>query len=253
MKEKRKITTLLSAMGLCCALSVPAVGLAAEVLSPAQKAEVQQIIGSYLKENPEVVIDAIQAWRQQREAAESAITKEAIAELMAEAVNTQSPVWGNPAGDTIVVEFFDYNCPYCKKVFPSMEKLIADDGNIKIVMKELPVLGPDSEYAAKAALAAQMQGKYNQFHAQMMNQGGRLSRDGVLAAAKAVGLDLEKLQKDMGSAQVQQELERSSVWAQRLGVNGTPAFVIGEELIPGAIDGQRMKHFVELARKKKQQ
>jgi len=248
-----KKVKLFTAMGLSSALLVSAAGYAAEALSPAQKAEVQQIISNYLKENPEVVIDAIQAWRQQQEAAESAITKEAIAELMAEAVNTQSPVWGNPDGDTIVVEFFDYNCPYCKKVFPSMERLIADDGDIKIVMKELPVLGPDSEYAAKAALAAQMQGKYDQFHAQMMTQGGRLSRDGVLVAAKAVGLDLEKLKKDMESVEVQQELERNSVWAQRLGVNGTPAFVIGEELIPGAIDGQRMKHFVDLARKKKQQ
>ncbi len=251
MREIRKKTTLLATLGLCSALSVSATGFAAETLSPAQKVEVQQIIGSYLKENPQVVIDAIQAWRQQQEAAETAILKEAITELMAEARDTKSPVWGNPRGNTIVVEFFDYNCPYCKKVFPSMEKLIADDGEIKIVMKELPVLGPDSEYAAKAALAAQIQGKYNQFHARMMGKGGRLSRDGVLAAAKAVGLDLEKLQKDMESVQVQQELERSSVWAQRLGVNGTPAFVIGEELIPGAIDGQRMKHYVELARKKK--
>ncbi|WP_456380811.1 DsbA family protein [Thiolapillus sp.] len=252
MRQNRKIS-LLAAMGLCATLAVPATGVAADALSPAQKAEVQQLIGSYLKENPEVVIEAIQAWRQQQDAAAAAITRKAIAELMAEAADTKSPVWGNPEGSTVVVEFFDYNCPYCKKVFPSMEKLIADDGDIKIVMKELPVLGPDSEYAAKAALAAQIQGKYDQFHARMMNQGGRLSRDGVLAAAKAVGLDLEKLQKDMESAEVQQELERTSAWAQRLGVNGTPAFVIGEELIPGAIDGQRMKQYVELARKKKQQ
>ncbi|WP_457670860.1 DsbA family protein [Thiolapillus sp.] len=253
MKEKRKISILSAAMGLCCALSVPAVVLAAETLSSAQKAEVQEMIGAYLKENPEVVIEAIQAWRKQQDAAEAAITRKAIAELMAEAADTKSPVWGNPEGNTIVVEFFDYNCPYCKKVFPSMEKLIAEDGDIKIVMKELPVLGPDSEYAAKAALAAQMQGKYDQFHARMMNQGGRLSREGVLAAAKAVDLDLNQLQKDMQSPEVQQELARSSAWAQRLGVNGTPAFVIGEELIPGAIDGQRMKQYVELARKKNQQ
>jgi len=240
---------LLSAISLCTAMVVSAPGFAVEALSPAQRAEVQQLVGSYLKENPEVVIEAIQAWREQQEAVEAAVLKETIGELMAESQNTQSPVWGNPNGDVTVVEFFDYNCPYCKQVFPSVKKLIADDGNIKVIMKELPVLGVNSEYAAKAALAAQKQGKYEQFHAQMMNKGSRLSQKGVEAAAKQIGLDLEQLKRDMESKEVQLELERTSLWAQRLGVNGTPAFVIGEELIPGAIDGQRMKQFVELARK----
>ncbi len=242
---------LLTAMGLSTALFAATPGFAAEALTPAQKAEVQQLIGSYLKENPEVVIEAIQVWRQKQDAAEAAMTRDTITELMAEARNTKSPVWGNPKGNVTIVEFFDYNCPYCKKVFPSVKKLIADDGNIKVVMKELPVLGPNSEYAAKAALAAQKQGKYDLFHAQMMNKSSRLSKEGVHDAAKAVGLDLDQLQKDMESPEIRQELERASVWAQRLGVNGTPAFVIGEELIPGAIDGDRMKQFVELARKKK--
>ncbi|WP_456405204.1 DsbA family protein [Thiolapillus sp.] len=239
------------ALGLSSALIAAAPAFAAEALTPAQKAEVQQLIGSYLKENPEVVIEAIQAWRQKQDAAEAAILKEAIDELMAEAKDTKSPVWGNPEGDVTVVEFFDYNCPYCKQVFPSVKKLIADDGNIKVVMKELPVLGPNSEYAARAALAAQKQGKYDAFHAQMMSKGSRLSQDGVHAAAEKAGLDLEKLKKDMESPEVEQELARNSVWAQRLGVNGTPAFVIGEELIPGAIDGQRMQQFVDRARKQK--
>ncbi len=151
MKKKRLIT----ALGLSAALFASSSGFTAEALTPAQKAEVQKLIGSYLKENPEVVIDAIQAWRKKQDAAEAAMTKEAIAELMAETKDTRSPVWGNPKGDVTIVEFFDYNCPYCKKVFPSVKKLIADDGNIRVVMKELPVLGPNSEYAAKAALAAQ--------------------------------------------------------------------------------------------------
>lgn len=242
---------LFAALGLSSALFVSATGFAAEALSPAQKAEVQKIIGTYLKENPQVVIDAIQAWRQQQDAAEIAILKEAIAELMVMAKDSKNPVRGNAGADTIIVEFSDYNCPYCKKVFPSVEKLLADDGNIKVVMKELPVLGPNSEYAAKAALAAHKQGKYEAFHAQMMSKSSRLSQDGVHAVAKKVGLDLEQLKKDMESSEVRQELVRNSMWAQRLGINGTPAFVIGEELIPGAIDAERMKRFVELARKQK--
>ena len=244
MNKKRLIT----ALGLSAALFASSSGFTAEALTPAQKAEVQKLIGSYLKENPEVVIDAIQAWRKKQDAAEAAMTKEAIAELMAETKDTRSPVWGNPKGDVTIVEFFDYNCPYCKKVFPSVKKLIADDGNIRVVMKELPVLGPNSEYAAKAALAAQKQGKYDLFHAQMMSKSSRLSREGVLSAAEKVGLDMDQLKKDMESSAVQQELERASVWAQRLGINGTPAFVIGDQLIPGAIDGQQMKRYVEKAR-----
>ncbi|BAO45237.1 DsbA family protein [Thiolapillus brandeum] len=240
---------LIAAMGLVSVMGLSNVSLAAdEGLSAAQKAEVKALIGSYLKENPEVVIEAIQAWRSKQEAAESAMISESIKELMAEAKNTASPVWGNPKGDVTVVEFFDYNCPYCKSVFPSMHKLVKEDGNIKVVMKEFPVLGENSVYAAKAALAAQKQGKYEQFHSRMMSKDSRLSRDGVIAAAKQVGLDVDRLKKDMESSEVQEELDRSSIWAQRLGIGGTPAFVIGEELIPGAIDGGQMKRYVEKAR-----
>ncbi len=241
----------LIAIGMAAAVAFPSLSVASEALTPAQQAEVKQLIGSYLKENPEVVIEAIQTWRKQQDAAEAAMVKEAISELMLEAQSTQSPVIGNPKGDVTVVEFFDYNCPYCKKVFPSMEKLIADDGNIRFVLKELPVLGDNSLYAAKAALAAQKQGKYNQFHAQMMGKNSRLSPEGVLAAAKKVGIDLQQLKKDMASNDIQQELERASVWAERLGITGTPAFVIGEKMIPGAIDGNAMKRYVDLARKNK--
>jgi protein-disulfide isomerase len=240
------------ALGMSAAIALPSLGFAADSLTAAQQAEVKKLIGSYLKENPEVVIEAIQTWRKQQDVAEAAMIKEAISELMKETPTTQSPVWGNPEGDVTVVEFFDYNCPYCKKVFPSMKKLIADDGNIKVVMKELPVLGENSVYAARAALAAQKQGKYEQFHAQMMNKGSRLSPDGVMAAAGKVGINLDQLKKDMESADVQQELERVSVWAERLGITGTPAFAIGDKLIPGAIDGNAMKRYVELARKNRE-
>ncbi len=239
---------LMTALGLVSAMGLSSVSLAADALSPQQKAEVQALIGSYLKENPEVVIEAIQAWRSKQEAAEAAMINESVKELMAETENTHSPVWGNPNGDVTVVEFFDYNCPYCKSVFPSMHALVKKDGNIKVVMKELPVLGENSVYAAKAALAAQKQGKYEQFHSRMMSRDSRLSRDGVMAAAKQVGLDIDKLKKDMESPDVQEELDRANIWAQRLGISGTPAFVIGEELIPGAIDGRQMKRYVDKAR-----
>ncbi len=246
-----KKTNIIATLGLVSALALSAGAMAGTALSPEQQAEVKALIGSYLKENPEVVIEAIQAWRSKQEAAEAAMTREAIQELMAEVKDTSSPIWGNPQGDVTVVEFFDYNCPYCKSVFPGMRKLVREDGNIKVVMKELPVLGPNSKYAAKAALAAQKQGKYEAFHAQMMSKESRLSPEGVIAAAKKVGLDIDRLKKDMDSAEVTEELNRSNIWAQRLGVSGTPAFVIGDELIPGAIDGRQMKRYVDKARAKK--
>ncbi len=243
-----KKTNIIATVGLVSALGLSAGAMAGTALSPEQQAEVKALIGSYLKENPEVIIEAIQAWRSKQEAAEAAMTREAIQELMAEAKGTSSPVWGNPQGDVTAVEFFDYNCPYCKSVFPGMRKLVREDGNIKVVMKEFPVLGPNSEYAARAALAAQKQGKYEAFHVEMMGKQSRLSPEGVIAAAKKVGLDIDRLKKDMDSAEVTEELDRNNIWAQRLGISGTPAFVIGDELIPGAIDGRQMKRYVDKVR-----
>lgn len=217
-------------------------------LTPDQKQEIEALVSDYLQRNPQVVIDAIQAWQRQQKAAEEALLRQTIAELHEEVKSTASPAWGNPRGKTVVVEFSDYNCPYCKRVFPEVASLVEEDGDIRVVMKELPVLGPGSEYAAKAALAAQKQGKYEAFHRQMMSSGARVSRDGVDQVAKQVGLDLERMKRDMESAEVAEELEKNQLWAERLGITGTPAFVIGEQVIPGAIDASRMKRFVEAAR-----
>ena len=219
-------------------------------LTPEQKQEIEQLVADYLEQNPEVVIKAIQAWREQQKAAEAALLKQTIDELRKEVEHSSSPVWGNPEGKTVIVEFSDYNCPYCKRVFPEVARLVEEDGDIRIVMKELPVLGPGSEYAAKAALAAWKQGKYEAFHKLMMTSGARVSRDGVNAVAREAGLDLERMKKDMESPEVEQELQQNQLWAERLGITGTPAFVIGDEMIPGAIDGKSMMRLVEAARGK---
>ena len=222
-------------------------------MTPEQKEEIEQLIADYLEQNPEVVINAIHVWQQKQEAAEAALQKETIAELYKEVAHTNSPSWGNPDGKTVIVEFSDYNCPYCKRVFPEVHKLVKDDGDIRVVMKELPVLGPGSEYAAKAALAARKQGKYQAFHDEMMTSGARVSRDGVNKVARRIGMDLEQMQKDMDSSETRQELAKNQLWAERLGITGTPAFVIGDELVPGAIDGATMKRLVEAARKNGQE
>jgi protein-disulfide isomerase len=222
-------------------------------LTPEQKQEIEQLVADYLEQNPEVVIKAIQAWREQQKAAEAALLKQTIGELRQEVAHGKSPEWGNPQGKTVIVEFSDYNCPYCKRVFPEVERLVEKDGDIRIVMKELPVLGPGSEYAAKAALAARKQGKYQAFHKQMMTGNARVSRDGVDAMARQAGLDLERMKRDMESPEIEQELQHNQLWAERLGISGTPAFVIGDKVIPGAIDGKTMKRLVEAARAAKRQ
>ncbi len=241
---------LIAALGLASSLFAGA-SMAEDALSAGQKAEVKAVIAEYLKENPKVVIDAIQAWQAHEAELEAQQRAEAVKELQQEAAHTTSPVWGNPKGDVTVIEFFDYNCPYCKRAFPSVKNLVAEDGNIRIVMKEFPVLGEASVYAAKAALAAQKQGKYVEFHDAMMSNSGRLSPEGVDATAKQVGMDVARMKEDMKSPDVSQELQEVQVWAQRLGVNGTPAFVIGERLVPGAIDGSRMQALVKKARQAK--
>jgi len=241
MKNK----TIWFSMGLAALVAMQ--GARAE-LSADTKQEIEQLIGDYLRQNPQVVIDAIQAWRQQQEAAEAARIEAAIEELRQAVAQGDAPSWGNPKGKTVVIEFSDYNCPYCKRVFPEVAKLVDEDGDIRIVMKELPVLGPASEYAAKAALAAHKQGKYEAFHHQMMRSGSRVSRQAVDRAAKAAGLDMERLKKEMESPEVAAELAHNQLWAERLGISGTPAFVIGNEVIPGAIDARTMKRLVEQAR-----
>ena len=129
-----------------------------------------------------------------------------------------------------------------------IQELVEKDGDVKIVMIELPVLGPNSQYAAKAAPAANMQGKYAEFHAGMMKASGRLSPEGVLKVAEGVGLDLEKLKKDMEAPEVAMELAKNRLMSQKLGISGTPAFVIGDQLVPGAIDSTRMEAMIKQAR-----
>jgi len=220
-------------------------------LSPEQQDAVKEVVKSYLKENPEVVVEAIQAWQEKQAVLKAEEQKKAIALLNASLKeDTGVPFLGNEKAQTMIVEFSDYNCPYCKRAYPGIRELLAADGDIKIVMVELPVLGPMSQFAAKAALASHMQGKYDAFHSGMMDTGTRLNQEGILGVAKKVGLDLDKLKRDMDSPEVAAELESNAMMAQLLGISGTPAFVVGDQLVPGAIGKDKLKVLVDKARGK---
>jgi protein-disulfide isomerase len=225
----------------------------AETLTPAQRQAVEDVVGDYLRKNPEIVVEAINILRNREQASEAADTRNVIAARGSELFNDEAtPVAGNPDGDVTLVEFFDYRCGYCKRVFPTVNKLIEDDGNIRFVYKEFPILGPASVYAARAALASHGQGKYREFHDALMAAKGAMNEDRVLRIADAVGLDRGKLLEDMNrnEAEYDRVFARNRDLAQALKIIGTPAFVAGDVVVRGAADYASMKNVIAQVRSK---
>ncbi|HVH82006.1 MAG TPA: thioredoxin domain-containing protein, partial [Stellaceae bacterium] len=152
-----------------------------------QKKEIEAIVRDYLKNHPEVLIDAMQAAEDKLKTDAKDKTAQALAAHRQEVFNdAQSPVAGNPNGNATLVEFFDYRCPYCKQVEPALERIVADDRQLRFVYKEFPVLGPESETAARVALAAKRQGKYDAFHRAMMSAGGHIDESVIFKVASSV-------------------------------------------------------------------
>ncbi|MBY0431661.1 MAG: DsbA family protein, partial [Rhodospirillales bacterium] len=156
---------------------------------------------------------------------------------------------GNPQGDVTVVEFFDYRCTYCKVVRPALVELLKADGKVKLVYKEFPILGRDSVLASKAALAARNQKKYEEFHDGLMRLRGPINEQAVMTLASELGLNLEKMKKDMEAPEIATALKRNVELARALNVNGTPAWVLGDRVVSGALDPNTMKSMIEQSRK----
>ncbi|WP_137390547.1 DsbA family protein [Rhodoligotrophos defluvii] len=229
---------LLTAVSLACLLAVPAMDsrLSAAEFNDAQRGEIIETIRQYLLENPEFLREVIQALDQKEQQQQLAQAADAIKEN-AKAIfrDEKDFVAGNPEGDVTVVEFFDYNCGYCKRSQPDLMALLKQDKNVRFVLKEFPILGPGSLVAAKAAIAAKNQDKYWEFHNALMAHNGSLDEAAVFATAKKVGLDLEKLKADMQGEAVTAQIEDGYRLARELGIQGTPAFVIGDKFLPGAV------------------
>jgi protein-disulfide isomerase len=210
--------------------------------------QIEKIVRDYLLREPEVVYDALQELQRRQEEAAAARQRVAIAEHQSELMNDHaSAVGGNPDGDVTLVEFFDYRCAYCRRVVSSMRALLDEDRGLRVVFKELPVLGPDSVRAAQAALASRNQDGYVPFHFALMTADD-LSLAGIRAAAETVGLDPDQLEADMAAPEVMATIEANYALANELGIEGTPAFVIGEQLIPGAVDKARLEQLIDEAR-----
>ena len=202
---------------------------------------IRQIVREYLIEHPEVLIEAQQALQAKRAAQEAEQARQAIQLYRDELLHDpEAPVAGNPDGAITLVEFFDYRCGYCRRVKPTVETLLAENDDLRFVFKEFPILGPESTEAARAALAARNQGNYEAFHWALMEAEGSFDRDHILSVARSVGLDDQRLARDMEEPALDALIARNAELANALGIGGTPAFVIGDRLIGGALP---LEHF----------
>jgi protein-disulfide isomerase len=202
-----------------------------------QKREIEQIVKSYLVANPEVFLDIQNALEAKMEKEQAEKLKVAIAENAAQIYREpKASVAGNPNGDITVVEFFDYNCGYCKRGLHDVIKLVDTDPKVRVVFKELPILSKGSEEASHVALAAGRQGKYWEIHRAMLGAKGHMDEAAALKIAESLGLDMDKLKADMASPEVKAEIEKSEALAKKMGVNGTPHFLVGDRVIAGAPD-----------------
>ncbi|MBC8038009.1 MAG: DsbA family protein [Rhizobiales bacterium] len=212
-------------------LFAPATAMADE-FDAKQRDEIGAIVRDYLLKNPEILIEMSKELEKRQQVAEDQQREIVVSEKAAELFHSKSDfVAGNPKGDVTMVEFFDYNCSWCKRGMPEVVNLIEGDKNLRIVLKEFPIFGEDSEYAAHAALASNKQGKYWQFHLAMLGHEGKLAKTDVDAIATAQGLDLALLKKDMESPEIAETIGRNQKLAQDLAINATPAFVIDRKVI----------------------
>lgn len=243
--------SILGCAALLGTIATPSIG-AAQSSVPADRQALEQIIHDYLIAHPEVVTEALKAAdRKAKEAEEAEVRAEIVKhqdELLRDA---KSPVGGNPAGDVTIVEFFDYRCPYCKQVEPSLETLLKEDPRIRVVYKEFPILGPESLIASRVSLAALKQSpqKYTRFHTTLMNLKGELSPDVIMKTAESVGLDMARIKADMNGRDIEALIKRNYDLADILKISGTPAFIIGTAMTPGAVDLATFRKMVADARK----
>lgn len=238
------------------ALAVTVAGIAAAAVAivpvraeaPLDRTAIEKIVKEYIEANPQVILDSVDNYQKKtlRERSSEAI-KNNVGYLFKD---DDAPYLGDRDGDVRIVEFFDYNCGYCKKVLPELVKLAEKDKKVKIIFKDIPILGPTSETAAKWALAAHMQKKYFPFHKAMMEHKGPINDEVLEKAAKAAEMDVAKAKEDAESTDVMLQLEKNRALAGQLGITGTPAFVVGEMVVPGAAPLEELEKMVADERKK---
>ena len=259
MKIRTKLlagTAIALKIAITAGLLVTSSQAGAQSLKKDQKAEINQMIETYINENPQVILDALENYRVQQMEEAEAKANEKAGELMAAIRNNpdQFPVVGNDDGNIIVAEFFDYNCGYCKKAFEGVQEVLDNEDDVKVALIELPILGPSSLLASQWSLAVlkQDKDKYWDFHRELMTFQGQKTEATLTEMAERVGLDVEQLKQDAQSEDVQNEIAANRQFAEDMGVSGTPGFVIESEVIRGYVPYDQMKDIIEAERQKKE-
>jgi protein-disulfide isomerase len=251
MMIRAKLTSRVLGAGLLLGLAMP--GAMADEASKAVDLpveQIEQIVRDYLMREPEIIYQALEALQKRQAAEQAERQKETLVSREDDLLrDPMTPIAGNPEGAVTLVEFFDYRCGYCRRVLSSMQALMEEDQELRVAFKELPVLGEDSVRAARAALASRKQDEslYLDFHLALMSAKD-LSAEGISTIAERIGFDPTQLAKDMKSEEITKAIEANYELASALGIEGTPAFVIGKSLVPGAVEKARLSELIEAAR-----
>ncbi|MEW5728775.1 MAG: DsbA family protein [Pseudomonadota bacterium] len=228
----------------------PAAAQKDQALTPDQAEAVRKVVREYLMEHPEVISEAIEALREKMRAQAEADAKQAVKAHKDDLFNAKDdPNAGNPKGDVVLVEFFDYNCGYCKVVMDTMMEAAKADGKVRIVFKEFPILAEESAVAARVALAAKKQGKYDEVHRAFMKYRGKLDEKAIFRLAGEAGANVDQLRKEMMAPEIDQQIKKNIELAHALDISSTPTFVIGDRILSGAMEGQVFKQLFDITRK----
>jgi protein-disulfide isomerase len=238
-------------LGLGLAFAAPK--LARAEMPPEQKAQIESVVHDYLIANPEVIRDAIDELERRQQVAAAETARRVVTQSSDKLFNSKyQAVVGNPTGDVTLVEFFDYNCGYCKQSLNSVGKLMETDPNLRVVLKDFPILGPNSTEAAQVASAAREQfkgEKFWEFHRKLLSLKGAIGKTQALNAARELGADMDRLEKDMKGADVHTGLEEVASLADELHFNGTPSWVLGKETMVGGVPMAQLKTKIDNVRK----
>lgn len=213
-----------------------------------QKKELEAIFKQMIAENPQAILDSVEKYRLDQEKKQQQTAEENLKEYIEFFKSNDLPLAGNPEGDVTVVEYFDYNCGYCRKAFADIQTIINQDSNVRVILQEMPILSPSSTKMATYALAALRQDKYFEMHTALMDYKGSQNDEAYLKLAEKIGLDIEKLKADAASAEVQAEINKTKEMARNLGIRGTPGFIIGEKIYPGYIGTDGLRRAIKEAR-----
>ncbi len=241
----------IAATAACLTITAPAMAQEPD-FSPEETKAIEEIVRNYLVQNPEIMREVFAELERRQAAAQQMAQQEALSSAQAELFEGDDVILGNPTGDVTLVEFFDYNCGFCKRALDDVQALIDADPGLRVVLKDFPVLGPGSLEAARVGLAAKNQFTNEQaaeFHVRLMASRGQINGERAAALATEMGADADKLQADVNSDEVRDVIARNVELGDRLGLTGTPAWVVGDRVISGAVGAERLGASIENVRR----